>query len=469
MSDAAALSPRSAPLSRAEAASAARAARTRLLLTGPIAPTLARLAAPNVLAMVVTAAMSIAEGAFAGRLGVGALAGLALVFPLVMLTQMLSAGAMGGAISSAVARALGAGDAARAGRLAGAAWTIAVVAALGSAVLVVLFGRTAFAALGGGDAAIAEALAYALVYFPGCAAIWLCHSSLSLVRGSGSMLLPALVLLLVATAAIPLSGALALGWGPFPALGMAGLAGGQVAAHGLGALAALAYVAGGAAGLPVSFRRLRPALFADILRVGLLASLNAVQTVLTIVVMVALVGRYGEAALAGYGLGARLEFMMVPVVFGIGAAMTAMVGANIGAGDRARALRIGWTGALAAAAIVGAIGFFFAALPDLWLRLFLAAEETAALEAGRAYFRIVAPAYAFFALGLALYFASQGAGRMGWPIAASLLRMAVAIGGALLLTRGFGLGLDGVFLGIAAGMVAYGGLTAAAIRHTAWR
>jgi Na+-driven multidrug efflux pump len=159
----------------------------------------------------------------------------------------------------------------------------------------------------------------------------------------------------------------------------------------------------------------------------------------------------------------------VPVVFGIGAALTAMVGANVGAGNRTRALRIGWTGALAAAAIVGAIGLVVAWAPDLWLRLFLGPEDDAALAAGRAYLRTVGPAYAFFALGLALYFASQGAGRMRWPVAASVLRMAVAIGAALALGQAAGLGLDGVYLGIAAGMTAYGLVTAAAIGLTRWR
>ncbi len=461
--------PRLAPRPQADAAAAARAARTERLLHGPIGPTLARLAAPNVIAMLVTTAMSIAEGAYAGRLGVAALAGLALVFPLVMLTQMLAAGAMGGAISSAVARALGAGDPVRAGRLAAAGWTIAIVTALGSALLVLLLGRAIFSALGGGEDAVDAALAYALVYFPACVAVWLCHSTLSVIRGSGSMLVASLVLLLVALASIPLSGALAFGWGPFPALGMAGLAAGQTAAHALGALVALAYVAGGRAGLPVALHGLGRGLFAEILRVGLLASLNAVQTVLTIIVMVALVGQYGQAALAGYGLGARLEFLMVPVIFGIGAALTAMVGANIGAGDRARALRIGWTGALTAAAMVGAIGLTVAAAPDLWLRLFLGPEEEAALAAGRAYFGAVGPSYGFFGLGLALYFASQGAGRMLWPVLGSVLRMVVAIGAALALGQGAALGPDGVYLGISAGMAAYGIFTAAAIGITRWR
>ena len=83
--------------------------RTRALLEAPIAPTLLRLAAPNVLVMAVQAAVGLIETYFIGKLGTDSLAGVALVFPLVMLMQMMSAGAMGGGIASAIARALGAG------------------------------------------------------------------------------------------------------------------------------------------------------------------------------------------------------------------------------------------------------------------------------------------------------------------------------------------------------------------------
>lgn len=458
--------------SRRTNAESARAARTSLLLEGPVGPTLLRLAAPNVAAMLVSAATNIAEGWFAGRIGVSALAGLALVFPLAMLTQMLAAGAMGGAISAAVARALGAGDPARAGRHACAAWIIALTFSAASALLVWAFGRPLFLLIGGGAPdPVEEAMRYAMVFFPGAAAIWLCHSTLSVIRGTGDMSAPSMILLFVALGSIPLSAALSLGLGPFPALGMAGIALGAVIAHGFGAAAGLLIVLSGRAGLP--FRGAIPALvpgdFAAILKVGLIAAVNTTLTVLTIVLMVALVSRFGEAALAGYGLGARLEFLMVPVVFGIGAALTAMVGANIGAGNRPRALRIAWTGAFAAAGLVAAIGAVVALFPGLWLGLFLAPEAVEARAAGEAYLQTVAPFYGFFGLGLALYFASQGAGRMLWPFAAGVLRMALAFGLALALTSAFGFGVEGVFIGIAAGMAAYGVATAAAIRLTAWR
>ncbi|WP_339762339.1 MATE family efflux transporter [uncultured Sulfitobacter sp.] len=454
-----------------DAAANARASRTRLMLEAPIAPTLAKLAAPNVIAMFVQAAQSIAEAYFASLLGVTALAGLALVFPLVMLTQMLSAGAIGGAISASIARALGAADVGRAATLTLAAWIIAAGLAVIMAVLVALFGTQFFMMLGGGNETVAAATTYALVFFPGCAAIWLCNASLSVIRGTGNMQMPALLLLLVSIISIPLSGGFSLGWGPLPALGMAGLPLGVVLAFTVGAFVAIGYIVMGRTGL--SFRgaigRLNLGMFGDILRVGTLAAINTVLTTVTIIMMTGLVGRYGEGALAGYGLGARLEFLMIPVIFGIGAAMTAMVGANIGAGRTDRALRVAWTGSFAAAGIVGGIGLLLAVFPDLWLGMFLDPSNTLALDAGRSYFRLVAPFYAFFGLGLALYFASQGAGSMVWPVISSLSRMAVALVGALILTTYTGMGVNGIFAAIGCAMLAYGMIIALAIRRSGWR
>jgi Na+-driven multidrug efflux pump len=453
------------------AAADARAARTAVLLNGPIAPTLARLAAPNVLAMAVMAAVSIAEGAFAGVLGLHALAGLALVFPFVMLVQMLSAGSFGGAISAAVARALGAGEPERAARLALHAGVIALCAAALCGVLMTAFGPAIFRMLGGSGLPLDGAVAYAAVFFPGCAAIWLCHSALSVIRGSGAMATPSMLLLLISGASIPLSGALGLGWGPFPRLGMAGLAAGLIGAYAMGAVVTIIWIARGGAGLAITSapRRLSGALFGAILKVGLIASLSATQTVITVVAMVGLVGRFGPEALAGYGLAARLEFLMVPVAFGIGAAMTAMVGANIGAGARARAVQVAWTGSIAAAVLVGSVGLIFSIWPEGWLGLFLSPEDHGARAAGEAYFRIAAPFYAFFALGLAIYFASQGAGRVGWPVVAGFARMTAAVGGGIVLTRAPDAGIENVFAAIAAGMCVYGVVSAAWLRLSGWR
>src|SRR5207247_1081704 len=121
----------------------------------------------------------------------------------------------------------------------------------------------------------------------------------------------------------------------------------------------------------------------------------------------------GTFALAGYGMGVRLEYLLIPLVFGFGSALVTMVGTNFGAGQRARAGRVAWTGAAMAAGATEAIGLAAAFFPHSWLGLFT--NEPAVLAAGAAYLRVVGPAYGFFGLGLALYFASQGAGRLLWP------------------------------------------------------
>src|ERR1700719_5383825 len=91
--------------------------RTAMLLEAPVGPTILRLALPNVVVMGVQASIGLIETYFVAKLGLDALAGMALVFPLFMLLQMVSAGAMGGGILTAGARALGSGRKDRANEL----------------------------------------------------------------------------------------------------------------------------------------------------------------------------------------------------------------------------------------------------------------------------------------------------------------------------------------------------------------
>src|SRR6187200_1724504 len=130
------------------------------LLTAPILPTLLKLALPNAIAMFGTALVAVAETAYIGRLGTEPLAGIALVFPFVMLTQMMSAGAMGGGVSSAISRALGAGNRERAATLALHAAIIGALAGLFFTVMMLTFGRSFYALLGGSGGVLEQAMHY---------------------------------------------------------------------------------------------------------------------------------------------------------------------------------------------------------------------------------------------------------------------------------------------------------------------
>jgi Na+-driven multidrug efflux pump len=203
-----------------------------------------------------------------------------------------------------------------------------------------------------------------------------------------------------------------------------------------------------------------------ILKVGAVSAIASIQTNLTIAGATALVAAAaGVEAVAGFGTGARLEYLLIPLIFGIGAPLVALVGTNIGAGRGDRALSIALLGGGLAFLVTEAIGIAAALWPHAWLSLF--SDDPAMIAAGSQYLRIVGPAYGFFGLGLSLYFASQGAGRLFWPLASGFLRVALALGGgwlALALTGS----LKALFAALAVALVAYGLTILAAVRSGAW-
>jgi putative MATE family efflux protein len=442
-------------------------ARTRALLEAPIGPTLLRLAIPNMLVMVVQASVGLIETWFVGRLGTDALAGVALVFPVLMLMQMMSAGAMGGGIASAIARALGAGRRADADALVIHSVAIAVVFGLIFSVAMLGGGRALFGLLGGTGASLDAALAYANVVFGGAILVWLFNSFASVIRGTGNMAFPAAVTIAGAAVLVPLSPCLIFGWGPFPRLGVAGGAWAIVAYYGAGSAVFAAYLASGQSVVRLLSHgfRFRWPLFREILRIGAIAALVTLQTNLTIAIATGFVGQFGPAAIAGYGIGSRLEYLLVPLVFGLGGPLVALVGTNIGAGRLDRALRAAWIGAAIAAGLTEIIGLCAAFFPYAWLSLF--GTDPAMLDAGARYLRAVGPAYGLFGLGMALYFASQGAGRLLWPLLANFTRLAIAACGGWLALRLSG-ELSIVFLAQAAALVAFGLINAGAIAMGAW-
>jgi putative MATE family efflux protein len=443
--------------------------RTRQLLEGPVATTLLRLAAPNVLVMALQAAVSTLDGVFVGWLGAPALAGVSLVFPLVMLMQTMSAGGMGGGVASAVARALGARRRGDADALAVHALVIAVAMAAVFTASTLWLGPTIYRAMGGQGASLTAALAYSRVIFGGAVAYWLFNTLASVVRGTGNMALPASVMTANAAVYLVLSPALIAGWGPFPRLGIAGAAVASVMSFSLASLVLLGYLASSRSLVAPSLhgRGLRLTLFWEILRVGAPGSLNTIMTNLTIAIVTALVGPFGASALAGYGMGARLEYLQIPIVFGMGSALVTMVGTNVGAGRLARAERVAWVGAGLAAGITGTLGLLGACFPRAWLGLFNSDADV--LAAGSRYLGIVGPTYGFFGIGLALYFASQGAGRLAWPLLAGAARLIIACGGGWLAVHWLGTGLTGVFGAMAVALVAFGGTLAIAVWRGAWR
>jgi Na+-driven multidrug efflux pump len=281
------------------------AAPANSLLTAPILPTLLKLAVPNTIAMFGSTLVAVAETSYIGRLGTEPLAGIALVFPFVMLTQMMSAGAMGGGVSSAISRALGAGNRDRAADLALHTVMIGVCAGIFFTVMLLAFGRDFYELLGGRGEVLEQAMRYSQVLFSGAVSIWLVNTLASVVRGTGDMRMPSAALIGVAVIQIAVGGAFGLGLFGLPKFGMRGVAAGQLTAFTLGAVFLAWYLISGRSRLKLDFAsfRFQRDMFVDILKVGAISCLSPLQTVLAILIFTKIIAGFGTEMLAGYGMG----------------------------------------------------------------------------------------------------------------------------------------------------------------------
>jgi putative MATE family efflux protein len=444
-----------------------RIASRNPILDNAITPTLLRLAMPNVVAMGAGISVLIAETTYVGILGIAPLAAIALMFPLIILMMTMSGGAMGGGVASAIARALGAGDTRRASTLAVHALAIAVSVGATFTVLLLTFGEQILSWMGGRDAVLTEALKFAQIYFCGVVLIWVMNSFVGILRGTGNMVLPSVIVFVSAACQIVFGGILSLGLFGVPQLGIRGIAIGQLSGVAIGVVVMGWYILSGQSriSLRVPQFRFHREMFADILKVGALACFYPVQAVLTNSILTSMLARFGPEVLAGYGIGARLEWFLTSIAFSCGIATVPMIGMAIGAGRIDRARRIAWTGAVVSALGVGALVAPLAAFPDFWTGWFT--DNPLVRKAAGEYMLIAGPMFAVFSIGISLYFSSQGAAKVLGSVLAQTVRLSVVIVGGIWLLNA---GADYVWFFVlgGGGMAAFGLFTAAVVRMTSW-
>jgi Na+-driven multidrug efflux pump len=339
---------------------------------------------------------------------------------------------------------------------------IAVPLGLATTAALLIGGPSLYTAMGARDGSLQVALRYSNLVFGGAVLTWLFYLLLAVVRGTGNLVLPATVVCGGAVLLVPLLPVLIVGWGPLPGLGFIGGALGMLAYFAVGSFVFVAYLWGGWGILRPGIRpprfSLRP--IWQILRVGGMSALISGTTSGTIAILTGFVGAHGIAAVAGYATGARLEFLLPSLSYGIGGPVGILVGTNIGAGNIRRAIHAAWIGVAFAAIAAEAIGLAVAIWPVLWLGAF--SDDPTVLAVGTTYLRTVGPFFGFFGAGFALYMAGQSTGHLEWPASGAVARAAIGVAGGLLAFH-LNDGLAGIFAGAASGMATFGSVSVAGL------
>lgn len=416
------------------------------ILQGPIGGALLRLAGPVVLANVLQTVYQLTDTFWVGRLGTAAVAAVSFSFPVTFLLI-----AVGGGITIAgtilVAQSEGRGDQAGVDYVAAQTYVLVTGAAVVLSVVGYVLAEPALRLMGADAEVLPLATDYLRITYVGLAFVYGYFVFQALLRGVGDVKTPLLVVLGTVLLNFVLDPLLINGWGPVPALGVAGAAVATVTTQGLAAVVGAAILLGGRRPIRIRPADLRPdaVLAARIVRLGLPASVEQSTRALGLTVMTVLVAGFGSEAVAAYGIGARIfSFVLIPAL-GLAMATSTVVGQNVGAGQRLRARQTAAVGAwIAFGALTAAgVGAF------VWARPLVAAfvpGEPVVIETGATFLRIMALSWGFIGVQQVLGGAFSGAGR-------TFVAMALAIVGlwvirfplAFVLSERTDLGLDGIW------------------------
>jgi Na+-driven multidrug efflux pump len=390
------------------------------LIELPFSKIFFRLAVPNLFSTIIASATTIFDLWYVGQIGIPELAGVAYIFPIYMLASMLSNGAFGGAVSGATARAFGSKNIFKAECIFRSAILIALVGALLMMTLFFGLAQTLFSSLSIDQEITTSALTYGRILLGGIVLIWLFNIVIAITRGSGNTLIPAISWLIVLIFHI-LAASINFEYkdGELILLENVKIFSDFFIFNSL-EWSAISFLLGYLAGIffvfifyylgkhPFSFNVkniFRIDGIKALLKSGSLASCQSIMTIILAMFCIVIISTYGINWTAGFGIAIRLELLLIPIIFGIGGALIAIVGANVGAKKYNRAIIITWKGTSFSVFIVGIIGLFFSVFPDIWSSFFT--NNIVIKETAKSYLEIVAPFYAFFALGLGLYFTCQ--------------------------------------------------------------
>ncbi|HZV82011.1 MAG TPA: MATE family efflux transporter [Geobacteraceae bacterium] len=418
------------------------------LLTQPVGPQVRRLALPVGIGFFFNTMFNVVDTWYAGRISTEAVAAVSLSFPLFFLIIAVASGISTGA-TALMGHAIGAGRRDEASVLAAQTISFGLI----HGVLLTLAGWLAmpaiFRLLGAQGDYLALAVAYMGAMFSGAVFFVANQAHNSILNASGDTKSFRNFLILAFLLNLVYDPWFIYGGFGLPPLGLAGIAWGTVAIQALGTL----YLHGrarrtgllGQLGWPGYRPRL--AVFRDLARQGLPASLTMLTVAVGVFVITWYVGRFGHAAMAAYGIGTRIEQIVLLPVMGLNVATLTMVAQNAGARlfDRVRATILTALGSGLTLMSGGTLLVFL--LADHLMGLFTADREVVAI--GAVYLRIAAFVFPAYVILYINSFALQGLQRPRFALLLGLFRQFVApVPVFWLLAIFMGWGVSGVWWGI---------------------
>jgi putative MATE family efflux protein len=418
------------------------------------------MAAPTTAVMLIAGASNVLHTYFVSWLGSEAIAAVALVFPISLITMTLMAGGVGAGIASAIARALGGARTGEAREIAEHAFLLTWVLTVVFTVSIEIALATLFSIMGGKGEVLRQAILFGRILFGGLVCTFVVATLDSIMRGEGNMRIPALCATGSLALQMVLTPLLMFGLG----LGLVGAPLATLTGQFIGAIPRVIYVFGGRGAVRPRLlpRRFSRRYIFEILRVGIPASLSVVINYSGLIILTGVFGHLGTAELAAYGLGTRLDFLLFSLGYGVAIAALTLVGMAIGAGRVELVRRYVNRSAVLVCAVVLIPTVVFVWRPDAWIGIFTQDAEIHAV--GARYLRIIGPSYLFMVTSMVLGSSFQGVGRALLPLMTIGIRVTLVVGFSLLLTRTLGMGDWAAFL-----VIALGNALSALILWALWR
>jgi putative MATE family efflux protein len=382
--------------------------------SGPVGRAVVLLAIPMMLEMAMESVFALADVIFVSRLGVEAVAAVGLTEAVLSILYSIAAG-LAMATTAMVSRRVGE-------KRHRAASTAAVQAVLIGVLVSVVFGVVGFTGattilgLMGGSPELVEAGGwYTRIVLGGSLTVFLLFVNNAALRGAGDAAAAMKVLWFANGVNLVLDPCLIFGLGPFPEMGLTGAAIATTLGRGAGVLVQLVLLARGTGRLRPVMSDLRPKLsvMARLLRVSFGGMMQALVAHSSWVFLVRLVSGFGSPAVAGYTIAIRLIIFALLPSWGLSNSAATLMGQNLGAGRPDRAERSVWAAGLFNAAFLTAVAIVFIAGAETIIGWFTA--DPAVVASGVACLRIVAYGYGFYAVGMVMVQAFNGAGDTTTP------------------------------------------------------